>query len=163
MRDSTLAPPMALRVIDGIEELRSLVGQEVGQSDWLEVTQPLIDDFAAASGDRQWIHVDPERAKRESPFGCTIAHGFLTLSLLSRLASQAVQVQGNFKMGINYGLNRVRFPAPVPVGSRIRARFTLQSIEALPDCAQVIWNAMVEVEGSPKPSLAAEWLVRYYR
>ena len=107
--------------------------------------------------------MDPERAKTESPFGTTVAHGFLTLSLLSHLTSQAVKIEGNFKMGINYGLNRVRFPAPVPVGSRIRARLTLQAVEDLTDSLQVIWSAIVEVEGAQKPSVAAEWVVRYYR
>ncbi len=151
------------RVVSSIEELRTLVGQEVAQSDWFEVTQPLIDAFAETTGDRQWIHTNPERAKTESPFGRTIAHGFLTLSLLSRLASQALKVQGDFKMAINYGLNRVRFPAPVPVGSRLRGRFTLQSVEELAGCVQVVWAATVEVEGATKPSVVAEWVIRYYR
>lgn len=154
---------MPVRVIDGLEELRSLVGSEVGQSDWFEVTQSLIDQFAEATRDRQWIHVDPERAKSESPFGRTIAHGFLTLSLLSQLAKQALEVRGDFKMGINYGLNRVRFPAPVPSGSRIRGRFTLQSLEEISGALQLTWAATVEVEGASKPSLVAEWVVRYYR
>ncbi|HYM11461.1 MAG TPA: MaoC family dehydratase [Bryobacterales bacterium] len=154
---------MPLRVIDGIEELRSLVGEEVSQSEWFAVDQKLIDDFAAVSRDRQWIHTDPARAKTESPFGGAIAHGFLTLSLLSHLASQAVKVQGGFKMAINYGLNRVRFPAPVPAGSRIRARLRLQSLDELSGCIQLTWAATVEVEGASKPSLAAEWLVRYYQ
>src|SRR3990172_5760556 len=101
---------MATRIIEGVEQLRSLVGQEVGQSDWLEVTQEMIDAFAQVTGDHQWIHVDRERAARESPFGTTIAHGFLTLSLITRLHSQAVRFAGDHKMGINYGLNRVRVP-----------------------------------------------------
>jgi len=121
-----------------------------------------VNHFADATEDHQWIHIDTERAKSASPFGGTIAHGFLTLSLLPHLASQAVKVQGDFKMGINYGLNRLRFPSPVPVGSRLRARFTLQSVEDIPGGAQIIWAVIVEVEGSEKPSLAAEWLVRYY-
>jgi acyl dehydratase len=154
---------MPLRVIEGIEELRSLVGEEVSQSEWFAVDQRLIDDFAAVSRDHQWVHTDPERAKAESPFGGTIAHGFLTLSLLSHLVSQAVKVQGNFKMAINYGLNRVRFPAPVPVGSRIRARLRLQSLEELSGSIQLTWAATVEVEGAAKPSLAAEWIIRYYQ
>ena len=154
---------MPARVIDGVEELRSLVGQEVGQSDWVEVSQALINAFAEATGDRQWIHVDPERAKKESPFGRTIAHGFLTLSLLSQLARQALDVRGDFKMAINYGLNRVRFTAPVPSGSRIRGRFSLQSVEDLPNCTQVVWAVTVEVEGASKPSVIAEWVLRYYR
>jgi len=149
-------------VIEGIAELKTLVGQEVGASDWMEVTQSRVNHFADATEDHQWIHIDTERAKSASPFGGTIAHGFLTLSLLPHLASQAVKVQGDFKMGINYGLNRLRFPSPVPVGSRLRARFTLQSVEDIPGGAQIVWAVIVEVEGAEKPSLAAEWLVRYY-
>src|SRR5438132_10785769 len=113
-----------MRVIEGIVELKSLVGQQVGASDWFTVTQEQIDAFAQVTGDRQWIHVDAERARTESPFGTTIAHGFLTLSLLSHLHAQAVQLNGDFKMAINYGLNRVRYPSPVPAGSRIRAQST---------------------------------------
>lgn len=154
---------MPLRVFDSIDEMKPLAGQEVSQSGWFEVTQPLVDAFAEVIGDPQWIHVDPARAKAESPFGGTIAHGFLTLSLLSRLGGQAFQVRGNFKMGINYGLNRVRFPAPVPVGSRIRGRFTLHSVDDQPEYVQLIWAVMVEVEGREKPALVAEWLARYYR
>lgn len=153
---------MPPRIISSIEELKSLVGQEVGSSDWFQITQSRIDSFAEVTEDRQWIHVDAERAKRESPFGTTIAHGFLTLSLISHLASQAVRVSGNYKMGINYGLNRVRFPAPVPAGSRLRARFALQSVEDVTGGIQIIWNVTVEVEGAEKPSMVAEWLVRYY-
>jgi acyl dehydratase len=153
---------MATRIITGIEELRTLVGQEVGVSDLFEVTQTHIDKFADATEDHQWIHVNPERARTESPFGATIAHGFLTLSLLPHLAAQAVKVQGNFKMGINYGLNRLRFVSPVPAGSRIRARFTLQAVENVPGGFQITWSVLVETEGGSKPSLVAEWLVRYY-
>src|SRR5260370_19899360 len=116
-----------MRVIEGIAELKSLVGQQVGTRDWFTVTQEQINAFAAVTGDQQWIHVDAERARTESPFGTTIAHGFLTLALLSHLHGQAVQVRGDFKMAINYGLNRVRYPAPVPSGSRIRTQSTLQS------------------------------------
>jgi len=153
---------MGQRVIDGIDELKQLTGLEVGVSDWLEVTQQRINDFANVTGDHQWIHVDVERAKTDSPFHNTIAHGFLTLSLMSQLAAQAVRVQGDFKMGINYGLNRLRFASPVPSGSRIRAHFTLQSVEDVTGGYQVIWAVTVEIEGSPKPCPAAEWLVRYY-
>jgi len=116
---------MASRIIDGIEELKTLVGQEVATSDWFEVTQSRINDFADATQDHQWIHVDVEKARTESPFHSTIAHGFLTLSLLPHLTAQALKVQGDFKMGINYGLNRLRFVSPVPAGSRVRARYTL--------------------------------------
>ncbi len=154
---------MPARVIEGIDELRTLVGQEVGQSDWIEVSQERIDQFAETTGDRQWIHLDADRARRESPFRRTIAHGFLTLSLLSQLAHSALDVRGNFRLAVNYGLNRVRFPSPVPSGSRIRGRFTLQSLEEIGDCVQLVWAAVVEVEGASKPSLIAEWVVRYYR
>ena len=153
---------MGTRIIADIEELRTFVGQEVGVSDLFEVTQTHIDKFADATEDHQWIHVNPERARTESPFGATIAHGFLTLSLLPHLAAQAVKVQGNFKMGINYGLNRLRFVSPVPAGSRIRARFTLQAVENVPGGFQITWSVLVETEGGSKPSLVAEWLVRYY-
>jgi acyl dehydratase len=146
-----------------IEQLRSSIGQEAGASDWLTVDQAMIDAFANITGDRQWIHTDSERAKTESRYGRTIAHGFLTLSLLSRLSREAVQVQGEFGMRINYGLNRVRFPAPVPVGSRIRARFKVQSVDDIEGGHQIVWLATVEVEGSEKPALVAEWLVRLYR
>ncbi len=153
---------MPQRVIDGIDQLAALAGQEIGLSEWLDVTQPMIDAFAAATGDRQWIHVDPERARRESPFGATIAHGFLTLSLLSRLKSQAVTVQG-VRMAINYGLNRVRFPAPVRAGSRVRGRFVLQSVGPIDGGIQTVVGATVEIEGLSKPAVAAEWVLRYYR
>ena len=150
------------RVLESVDELRALVGQEVGASDWLEVTQAMINAFADTTHDHQWIHVNPDRARVETPFGTTIAHGFLTLSLMSHLASQAFQIQGGFRMGINYGLNRVRFTAPVPSGSRIRARYKLQNLEDIPQGIQVIWAVTVEVEGAPKPSLVAEWVLRWY-
>jgi acyl dehydratase len=154
---------MPIRIIEGIEELKSLVGQQVGTSDWLEVTQSRINDFADATEDHQWIHIDVERARTDSPFHNTIAHGFLTLSLLPDLASQAVKVQGDFKMGINYGLNRLRFVSPVPAGSRVRAKFTLQSVEDFQGGNQITWSVTVETEGGQKPALVAEWLVRYYQ
>jgi acyl dehydratase len=153
---------MSQRVIEGIEELKSLIGEEVGASDFVEVTQSRINDFADATEDHQWIHIDAERAKTDSPFGSTIAHGFLTLSLLPHFAAQAFTVRGNFKMGINYGLNKLRFISPVKSGSRVRARFTLQAVEDVAGGAQITWTVTVESEGSAKPALAAEWLVRYY-
>src|SRR5437773_237122 len=137
---------MPVRLINGIAELRSLVGQEVGISDWFTVTQALIDAFADATKDRQWIHIDTERARTESPFRTTIAHGFLTLSLLSYLHGQAVEVRDDFNMAINYGLNRVRFPSPVPAGSRLRARSTLQSIEDIPGGIQLVWLVTVDID-----------------
>ena len=153
---------MPARVIEGAEELKTLVGQEVGRSEWFEVTQERINAFADATEDHQWIHINAERAKTASPFGTTIAHGFLTLSLLPHLAADAVNVRGNFKMGINYGLNRLRFVSPVLSGARVRARFTLQAVEEVADGIQVTWAVTVEAEGGTKPALVAEWLVRYY-
>jgi acyl dehydratase len=153
---------MLPRVIKGIEELKKLIGEQVSTSDWFEVTQSRINAFADVTEDHQWIHTDTTRAHLDSPFGTTIAHGFLTLSLLPHLASQAIEVEGDFKMRINYGLNRLRFPSPVPSGARIRAHFKLQSVEDVPGGVQVTWAVTVEVEGASKPSLAAEWLVRYY-
>ena len=140
-----------------------LTGQEAGTSNWLTVDQNMIDAFAGTTGDRQWIHTDSERARTESRYGRTIAHGFLTLSLLSRLSREAVEVEGEFGMRINYGLNRVRFPAPVPVGSRIRTRLKVQSVDDIEGGHQITWLATMEVEGSEKPALVAEWIVRLYR
>ncbi len=153
---------MPTRIIEGIEELRSLVGREINSSDWLEVTQARINAFADATEDHQWIHIDVQRAKTDSPFKTTIAHGFLTLSLLPDLAAQAFKVQGDFKMGINYGLNRLRFVSPVPAGSRIRAHFALHSLEDVPGGVQLTWSVTVVIDGGQKPALVAEWLVRYY-
>ena len=144
-----------------VRELEQRVGEEVAVSPWIEITQERIDTFARAIDDHQWIHVDRERAKR-SPFGGTIAHGFLTLSLLSHLSERTFSFSER-KMGVNYGLNRVRFTSPLPSGSRVRARFTLQKFEKLADGGiQVTWNTVVEREGSDKPVLVAEWLGRHY-
>lgn len=138
-----------------------MVGREVATSGWLVVTQDRINAFADTTDDRQWIHVDHERAKVETPVGKTIAHGFLTLSLLSPLMRDAITVDG-VRMTLNYGLNRVRFVSPVPSGSRIRARVALGAVEDHGDSTQVTWNITIEREGSDKPSLVAEWIVRYY-
>jgi acyl dehydratase len=144
-----------------VRELEQRVGEEVAVSPWIEITQERIDTFAKAIDDHQWIHVDRERAKG-SPFGGTIAHGFLTLSLLSHLSERTFSFSDR-RMGVNYGLNRVRFTAPVPSGSRVRARFTLQKFEQLADGGiQVTWATVVEREGSDKPVLVAEWLGRHY-
>ena len=153
---------MPTRIIEGIEELKSLIGQEVAASDWFEVTQSRINDFADATEDHQWIHIDVDRTKTDSPFHSTIAHGFLSLSLLPHLAAQALKVQGDFKMGINYGLNRLRFVSPVPFGSRVRARLNLQAVEDVSGGFQITWSVTCEIEGGTKPALVAEWLVRYY-
>src|SRR6516225_7155294 len=128
-------PPFIVESVDGI---KSFVGKEIGVSDWLVIAQDRINAFAEATEDRQWIHLDAERAKRESPFGATIAHGFLTLSLISHLMQQTVQVRGGFRLVVNYGLNRVRFPAPVHGGSRIRGRFTLTSFKDRGDSYETI-------------------------
>ena len=144
-----------------VSTLRDQVGQEVAVSGWLEVTQERINQFADATGDSQWIHVDTERAAAESPFKITIAHGFLTLSLVSALLRDAVEFTG-LRMAINYGMNRLRFVAPVPAGSRVRARFTPASVDDEKGSIQVTWRVTVERERSDKPVLVAEWLVRYY-
>src|SRR5262245_36669849 len=147
--------------IKSIATLSEFTGREVAVSDWLEVRQERINQFAEATEDRQWIHTDPERAKRESPFAETIAHGFLTLSLLSELGKRAMSV-GGVRMGINYGLNRVRFVSPVPAGARIRGRFVLAGVAEIKGGVQASWTVTVEREGSEKPCCVAEWLVRYY-
>jgi acyl dehydratase len=143
-----------------VRDLERRVGEEVGVSPWIEVSQERIDTFAKAIDDFQWIHVDRERAK-SSPFGGTIAHGFLTLSLLSHLSERTFSFSDR-KMGVNYGLNRVRFTAPLPSGSRVRARFTLQKYDKIEGGVQVTWNTVVEREGAEKPVLVAEWLGRHY-
>jgi acyl dehydratase len=147
--------------VESVGKLGEFVGREVASSEWLEVSQERINRFAEATEDRQWIHTDPERAARESPFEETIAHGFLTLSLLSELGRTAMSV-GGVRMGVNYGLNRVRFVAPVPAGSRIRGRFTLAALEEIKGGAQATWKVSVEREGGDKTCCVAEWLVRYY-
>ena len=153
---------MPAREITNLDELRSLAGQEAAVSDWVEVTQERINMFAEVTGDRQWIHVDGDRAKTESPYGTTIAHGFLTLSLLSKLMSETVKIKLPIRMGVNYGLNKVRFPSAVPAGSKIRARAFLQAVEDTADGWQLAWKITVEREGADKPCCVAEWLVRYY-
>jgi acyl dehydratase len=140
-----------------------LLGQEIATTEWMELSQKQIQQFAEVTGDRQWIHVDTERARRESPFGGTIAHGFLTLSLLSQFSKQAIQIRNGVRMTINYGLNRVRFPAPVCAGSRIRARVALHALKELPDSVEAVFHFTVEAEKLEKPSCIAEWVIRYYR
>ena len=147
--------------IGDIGALGNRLGQQVAVGDWVEVAQARINQFAEATGDRQWIHVDQIRAAAESPFGTTIAHGFLTLSLVSALIRHAMTFSG-VRLAINYGVNRVRFMSPVPAGSRIRGGFTPIAIEALDDCHQVTWRVVVERDGAEKPCCVAEWLVRYY-
>jgi acyl dehydratase len=144
-----------------IDELRSMAGREIGVSEWIEVTQDRIALFAEAAGDHQWIHTDPQRARRESPYGATVAPGFLTLSLLSELSRGAFTVQGDFRLRLNYGLDRVRFPAPVRAGARVRARFTLKEIAGIPGGVQLTLLATVETEDGGRPAAYAEWILRY--
>ena len=154
---------MSMQIVANFEELNSLIGQEIGVGDWFEVSQRLIDSFAELTHDPQWIHIDPVRAQLESPYGATVAHGFLTVSLLSYLHRDLIEVRGDYTRSINYGFNRLRFPAAVPAGSRIRLRSTLQSVEEIEGGLQCIWNITVEIEGNHKPALVAEWIGRLYR
>lgn len=152
---------MAKREIP-VEEMPALVGREVAVGDWIEIGQDRIDRFADTTEDRQWIHVDTARAAEESPFKTTIGHGFLSLSMLAKMSHDTVSVKGKFKMGINYGLNRVRFPAPVPAGSQLRGRFTVLAFDEHDWGVQTTWGVTVELKGSTKPCLVAEWLIRAY-
>ena len=151
----------AMKIFHSYSEMSACVGQEVAVTDWITITQEQVNLFAHATGHHQWIHVDPERAKA-GPFGAPIAHGYLTLSLIPRFFELAVHTEGA-RMGVNYGLNRVRFTSPVPVGSRVRARLTLQATEPLPpDGMQMTWLVTVEREGGDKPACVAESLSRSY-
>jgi acyl dehydratase len=148
--------------IDGIGGLSRLAGQHLGYSKWRQVTQEQVNLFADATDDHQWIHVDAERARRESPYGATIAHGFLTLSLLPKIVSDAIQLS-DLRMAVNYGSNRVRFPAAVRAGSRIRARIVLQSVRDVEGATDATYAVTIQNEGSEKPCCVAEWLARYYK
>lgn len=152
---------MAKRTIAGVEGVKALVGEELGHSDWLEITQDRVNRFADATEDHQWIHVDPERARVESPFGGTIAHGCLTMSLLPYLIFETIDVTGA-RMVINYGFNRLRYPAPVRVDSRIRLGIQLASVEEIQGGVQCQLDCTVEIEGETKPALVAEVLFRFY-
>lgn len=143
------------------DELEAEVGKEVSVSSWVEISQQRVNQFAEATDDPQWIHVDVERAKKESPFGGTVAHGFLTLSLLPRFFEEQVELPFG-RMSINYGLNKVRFPSPMKAGGRARGRFTLLAVERHPDCVQSTWKMTVEQEGSDKPVCVAESVLRRY-
>jgi acyl dehydratase len=150
-----------MRTVNGLQEMQTLVGQELGVSDWHLVTQEEVNLFADATHDHQWIHVDPERSKRESPFGGPIAHGYYTIALAPALLAQVLAVQG-VRMGVNYGLNKMRLPAPVPVGSRVRLRATLAGYEPIAGGAQATLGLTFEVENQAKPSCVAEVIYRYY-
>jgi acyl dehydratase len=151
---------MAITTFDGLDELRAAVGRDLGTSDWVEITQERVDTFADATGDHQWIHVDVERARRESPFGGPIAHGYLTLSLTNQLLPEVIEVRG-ISSGINYGADKVRFPAPVPVGSRVRASVRLDAADDVPGGVQTTMTIVVEIEGAEKPACIVESLSRW--
>ena len=152
---------MAQTTVDGIEGVQGLVGRHLGYSEWVEITQEQVDQFAEATGDHQWIHTDPERAAEESPFGGPIAHGYLTLSLIPALLPQVLVTTG-FKMGVNYGCNKVRFMAPVPVGSKLRLGVKVVGVEEIAGGSQMTLEATLEVDGASKPSCVAEVIYRQY-
>lgn len=150
-----------MKTFNSYVELRNCAGQEIAVTDWNTITQAQIQQFADATGDQQWIHIDPVKAA-QGPFGAPIAHGFLSLSLLPLLLGQAVHIEGS-TMGVNYGLNKVRFPSPVPVNSRVRARIAVQTVQALgTEGVQITWRVTMEREGSDKPVCVAESLTRSY-
>jgi len=153
---------MPILVLESLQSLKGYVGREIATTKWLCVTQDRIQQFADATGDRQWIHVNVERAGRESPYGTTIAHGFLTLSLMSHFLREAIQLPGSVRQSINYGLNRVRFPAPVRAGQNIRARICLQSCRELADSVEGVFEITIEAEDGEKPCCVADWILRYY-
>ena len=148
-------------IVQGIDGLKEKVGEHLGYSDWHEVTQDQVNLFADATGDHQWIHVDPERAAKESPFGGPIAHGYLTISLAPKLLPQVLRVDG-IAMGVNYGINKLRFPTPVPVGGKLRAGASLASVEDIAGGAQVTMDVTFEVDGKDKPACVAQVVYRYY-
>jgi len=149
---------MAKLTLENFDSFRELKGQPLPEGDWMTVTQEMIDDFAKATGDFQWIHVDVEKAKKYSPFKKPVAHGFMSVSLLAKMLGDAVQVK-SAKMGVNYGLNKVRFPSPVVVDSRLRLVGSISNIEAYSDTGlKITWDCIVEIEGSEKPACAAEFL-----
>jgi acyl dehydratase len=153
--------PGVTTTVKGLDGLKELVGRHLGWSDWNEITQDQVNRFADATGDHQWIHVDPERAAKESPFGGPIAHGYLTLSLAPVLLRDVLRVEG-VSMGVNYGLNKLRFPAPVPVGGKLRVGATLAEVEDIPGGAQAALDLVFEVEGQDKPACVAQAVYRYY-
>jgi len=148
-------------LLESPQALRQLIGREIGVTEWMLLTRERIQQFAEVTDDRQWIHLDQERARRDSPYGTTVAHGFLTLSLLSSFLRQVLQIREGTRMSINYGLNRVRFPAPVLAGTKIRARFSLRSVEEVAGGFEVVLEAKVETENTNKPCCVAEWVLRY--
>jgi acyl dehydratase len=152
---------MAQTTLDGVDGVVAAVGRHLGHSEWVTITQERVDLFADATDDHQWIHVDPERAQRESPFGGPIAHGYLTLSLVTPLVGQIIDATG-FRMGVNYGAEKIRFPSPVPVGGRVRASATLDEATPFEGGVQMNLKVTIEVEGSPKPAMVGSILFRRY-
>ncbi len=150
-------------ILETARSFHEHVGKEIAVTEWFTVTQEQIRAFAEATDDQQWIHVDEERARRESPFGTTVAHGFLTLSLLSHFIRDAIQIRSGVRLAVNCGLNKVRFPAPVRAGARVRARVTVAAAQDVADALEVTYHAVVEVEKQEKPSCVADWIVRYYK
>jgi len=149
--------------LKSLESLKELAGSEFAVTSWLTMTQERIRQFAEATDDLQWIHLDAERAQRESPYGATIAHGFLTLSLFTHFLGEAIQPPPDVRHVINYGLNRVRFPAPLRSGAKLRARIRLESCRDLPESVEAIFGITIETDGNEKPCCVAEWIVRYFR
>ena len=152
-------PPV---MIKSPQALKEWVSKEIGVTEWFGIGQERIERFAEATEDRQWIHVDRKRAAKESPYGATIAHGFLTLSLMSRLVKEVMQIESGVRLAVNYGLNRVRFPGAVRAESRIRARVALHAVKEVPDAVEATYAVTIESESSEKPACVAEWIVRYY-
>ena len=152
-------PPL---VVTDLRKLKEFVGREIGLSDWMRISPERIAQFAEATEDRQWIHVDAARAAAQSPYGATVAHGFLTLSLLSQFVAQVLTIEGGVRFAVNYGLNRVRFPSAVRVNSRIRGRVVLSALTDSGESLDATFSVTVESEGIAKPACVAEWLVRYY-
>ena len=150
-------------VFDNPQALAECIGQEIAVTEWLSITQERIRAFAEVTDDRQWIHVDEERARRESPFGSTVAHGFLTLSLLSRFIREAVHIKSGLRLAVNYGLNKVRFPAPVRAGTRVRARITVTAAHEVGRALEITYAVVIECESEQKPCCVADWIVRYYK
>ena len=149
-------------ILKSLHSLKEFVGREIATTGWLTIAQERIGAFADVTEDRQWIHVDPKRATRESPYGATVAHGFLTLSLMSHFLREAIPLPGDVRQTINYGLNRVRFPAPVRAGEKIRARIRLRSCKELIGSFEAVFDVTIETEGSEKPCCVAQWIVRYF-
>ena len=149
-------------ILEAPQSLKDFIGREIAVTKWFPVTQERIERFAEVSDDRQWIHVDRERAQRDSPYGTTIAHGFLTLSLLTRFIGEAIQIRGGARMIVNYGFNRVRFTAPVRANTNVRARFTVRSVKELAGALEATFDVKVESEKDEKPCCVAEWVLRYY-